>query len=90
LWPHLKSSAVGVLKFSRQIAMGPYIVDFVCRQRKLVVEVDGASHELTIEHDAARTAVLESAGYSVLRFTNAQIMNNLDGVIATIAQAASG
>jgi very-short-patch-repair endonuclease len=74
------------LHFRRQAPFGRYILDFVCRTAKLVVEVDGSQHALpeAIEHDKKRTTFLESQGYFVLRFWNGDVTSNRDGVSDTI------
>jgi very-short-patch-repair endonuclease len=87
LWTALSARKVGRARFNRQFPIGPYICDFVSRGAKLVVEVDGESHELTLGADTARTRFLESQGYRVVRFTNADVMSNLDGVVQAIGLA---
>ena len=74
-------------KFSRQIPVGPFICDFVCRKSKLVVELDGFSHEMSTDDDAKRTLFLEREGYKVVRFMNAEVFSNLDGVLTAINEA---
>jgi very-short-patch-repair endonuclease len=69
-------------KFSRQISVGPYICDLVCRQAKLVIELDGSQHGEDV--DAQRTRFLESQGYFVMRFWNHQVLQNVDGVLIDI------
>ena len=66
--------------------IGPYFADFLCRERKLIIEVDGYSHDMRQEHDARRTAYLEEAGYRVLRFTNADVGERLEGVLVAIGE----
>lgn len=80
LWAQLRDRRLGGFKFRRQRPIGPYFVDFVCLERKLIIEVDGASHDFTIEHDALRDARLRTSGYRVLRFRNDEIRGNSDGV----------
>jgi very-short-patch-repair endonuclease len=87
LWRHLRARRCGGAKFSRQIPVGSYVVDFLSRERGLVVEVDGASHELTVDYDARRTAYLEQLGLRAVRFTNDEVMRNLDGVVRAIEMA---
>ncbi len=87
LWLALKARENTSAKFSRQIAIGAFVADFVCRELKLIVEVDGQSHDLTYPHDAMRTEILGKAGYLVIRFSNENVMNNLDGVVMAIAEA---
>ncbi len=85
LWGELRASRIDGVKFSRQIVIGPFIADFVCRTRKLVIEVDGGQH--TVEGDASGTAYLERAGYTVVRFWNHEVMRNIEGVVTTIRLA---
>ena len=66
--------------------IGPYFADFVCRSVKLVVEIDGSSHGLRLEYDQARTEFIEAQGYRVVRFTNGDVMQNLEGVLVVIGQ----
>jgi very-short-patch-repair endonuclease len=69
--------------------LGRYIADFYCADARLCIEVDGDSHAEPdqVEYDAARTRALEAEGYRVIRFTNRDISRDLEGVLATIAQA---
>ncbi|MGQ0660577.1 endonuclease domain-containing protein [Sphingosinicella sp.] len=88
LWLELRAKRFEGAKFRRQVVIGRYIVDFACRTPvMLVVEVDGETHAGHEAYDAARTAFLESRGYRVLRFTNPEVMGNLDGVLFAIAEA---
>ncbi len=75
--------------FRRQVALGPFIVDLVCFDTRLIVEVDGGQHgdERHAKRDAARTAWLEGEGFRVLRFWNNEVMDNMDGVLAAIVEA---
>jgi hypothetical protein len=72
-------------KFRRQVPVGPYIIDFLCIQARLVIELDGGQHGT--EADALRDAWLRAQGYVVLRFWNNDVLGNLDGVLQTIAGA---
>lgn len=85
LWHAIKAERLGA-KFSRQVVIDHYIVDFVSRRAKLIIEVDGDTH-----NDPAREVVrdehLASKGYCVIHLTNADVMTNLDGVLAAIGQA---
>ncbi len=74
-------------KFRHQTALGPYVVDFSCRSAMLVVEVDGDTHGITIEMDSRRTAFLERQGWRVLRFANADVTGNVEGVLTVLAAA---
>ena len=87
LWTALRRRGVAGAKFSRQIVVGRYIADFVCKAHRLIVEVDGAQHDLTYAADQERDHWLRSQGYTILRFRNADIRDNLDGVMAVIADA---
>jgi very-short-patch-repair endonuclease len=75
-------------KFVRQERIGPYVVDFVCREPRLVVEVDGGQHA-TDPRDAVRDAWLSDRGYRVLRFWNNDVLSNTEGVLEMIAAALS-
>lgn len=86
LWQRLRSRAINGWKFVRQEPIGPYTVDFVCRERRLVIEVDGGQHAGSVS-DAARDAWLMTRGYRVLRFWNNDVLGNPTGVLETIAAA---
>jgi very-short-patch-repair endonuclease len=90
LWRHLKANRLSGLGFRRQTPMGNYIADFVAHSCKLIVELDGESHDFEerLRHDAKRDEWFASRGYRVLRFTNSDVMKNLEGVVLTIAEAA--
>lgn len=88
LWQALRGSRLGGLKFSRQIVLQGFISDFVCRNLRLVIEVDGNAHDQA--NDAERDYALGREGYRVLRFTNGEISQNLDGVLTEILDAARG
>jgi very-short-patch-repair endonuclease len=83
LWFAVRDRRLAGLKFVRQKSIGPYVVDFLCRDRKLIVEVDGGQHAESA-HDQARDAFLTAEGYSVLRFWNSDVLANIDGVLQTI------
>ena len=85
LWKYLKSNGLGH-KFLRQHIIGDYIVDFLCRDKMLVIEVDGGYHSERTqqEDDAVRQQWLESIGYKVIRFSNEEVLFNLDKTINTI------
>ncbi len=76
-------------KFARQVPIGPYVVDFCCRERKLIVELDGGQHAAHADYDAGRTALLQALGYRVLRFWDNDALSNTDGVLQRIAEALS-
>jgi very-short-patch-repair endonuclease len=83
LWSRLRNRQLAGLKFVRQAPIDPYFADFLCRERMLVVEVDGGTHgcETEIAADARRTRDLERMGYRVFRVHNTDIYENLDGVL---------
>jgi very-short-patch-repair endonuclease len=89
LWRQLKAHRLDGAGFRRQAPMGSYVADFVCHARKIVVEVDGESHDFAsrLDHDARRDAWFASRGYRVLRFTNDDVLKNLEGVVLTIGEA---
>ena len=90
LWLQLKNRQLAGYKFSRQMPVGPYFCDFLCRTLNLIVEIDGQGHGQTQAYDTARTAFLNREGYAVIRFTNDQIMNQLEGVLTEIELAVAG
>jgi very-short-patch-repair endonuclease len=89
LWFALRDRRLGGFKFVRQEAIGPYIVDFVCRERKLIIEVDGGQHAENAR-DRVRDDVLTAGGYRVLRFWNSDVLSNTDGVLCTILAKLEG
>ncbi len=87
LWERLRNRRLGGLKFRRQHPLGPYIVDFYCAEHRLVIEVDGPIHERQKERDALRTEYLEAYGYRVLRFTNEDVLTDIEAVLERILAA---
>jgi very-short-patch-repair endonuclease len=83
LWLALRDRRLDGFKFVRQEAIGSYIVDFVCREKKLVIEVDGGQHA-DDPKDRTRDAALNTQGYQVLRFWNSEILSNREGVLSVI------
>ncbi len=73
------------LKWRHQAPLGPYYTDILCIAARLVIEVDGNTHATTTDQDATRTRYITRQGYQVLRFTNPDVMTNLDGVIAHVS-----
>jgi len=86
LWLSLRDRRLGGYKFVRQEAIENFIVDFVCRDRKLIIEVDGGQHADSTE-DRRRDDRLAEAGYRVARFWNGDVLANKDGVLQTILAA---
>jgi len=74
-------------KFKRQVVIEPYIVDFVCLESHLIIEVDGGQHAEQVEYDARRTTRLEAMGYRVMRFWNNQVLSETINVLEQIATA---
>ncbi|WP_118857098.1 endonuclease domain-containing protein [Sphingomonas mesophila] len=85
LWSILRARQLAGAKFSRQMPVGPYICDFLCREHGLVIEVDGGQHADS-RTDAARDHFLSAQGLTVLRFWNNEVIDNLDGVAQRIAE----
>lgn len=91
LWAKLRARQLRGLKFRRQHGIGPYIVDFYCPERSLVIEVDGDSHADADQmlKDQLRDRYLESLGLRVIRYFNDDIVKNLDGVLEDLAEKLS-
>jgi very-short-patch-repair endonuclease len=87
LWARLRDRRLLGAKFARQVPIGSYIVDFCCRERRLIVELDGGQHAVQADYDAGRTALLQALGYRVLRFWDNEALGNTDGVLQRIAEA---
>ena len=87
LWQGLRGRRLGGHKFRRQFALGPYVLDFICVDARLVVEVDGKQHDEECLYDARRTADIEAQGLVVIRFTNRQVRERPDDVLAAILAA---
>ena len=84
LWRSLQRRQLGGLKFRRQHPFGDYVIDFVCLEAKLAVEVDGGQHADGKVGDAARTNFLERAGFRVLRFWNHEVLRDTESVVEVI------
>jgi very-short-patch-repair endonuclease len=89
LWQALRNKQLEGLKFKRQVPLDGYIIDFVCFEAKLIVEVDGSQHAES-DRDAARDRHFEAAGFRVLRFWNDDVLTALDGVCMAILREAQG
>lgn len=85
LWTFLSRSQCGA-KFSRQLPVGTYFADFLCRELKLAVELDGISHDRALERDAARDRYFAAQGWRVLRFTNQQALAAPEAVAIAIRE----
>ena len=88
MWEQLRNRQLEKQKFRRQVPIGPYIVDFICLERKLIIEIDGWTHstEAEVLNDKRRTTYLESQGYKVIRFQNAEIKEGMDEVLTLISE----
>ena len=89
LWSLIRNRQIDGLKFRRQVPLLGYTVDFLCIERKLVVELDGRQHGWEHGYDSARTEEIERHGFRVIRFTNAEVIGDRDAVIAAIRKALS-
>jgi very-short-patch-repair endonuclease len=89
LWFAVRDRRLDGHKFVRQEAIGPYIVDFVCREKMLIIEVDGGQHAENAR-DRLRDAALVAAGYRILRFWNSDVLSNRDGVLTVILTELQG
>jgi very-short-patch-repair endonuclease len=86
LWACLRNRQLGGVKFSRQVAIGLFFADFCFRDAKLIIEIDGVTHETPEElaGDSRRSTWLEAQGYRVIRFRNEELMGDLDAVLERI------
>ena len=85
LWSRLRNRALGGYKFKRQVPMEQYIVDFACHSPGLVIELDGEWHTFRSEFDQKRTKLLETLGYKVKRFSNNEVLQNINLVLIQIS-----
>jgi very-short-patch-repair endonuclease len=86
LWAKLRDRQLGGAKFRRQHPIGPFVADFCCPQRKLVVELDGGQHAEGVAADQKRSRFLKAQGYRVLRFWNHDVLGNTEAVLERIAE----
>jgi very-short-patch-repair endonuclease len=88
LWEQLRNRNCGGFKFVRQAPLGPYVADFMCREKMLIVELDGWTHSTPEElaHDARRTAFLNNEGYHVVRYGNESAMQGMDGLLTLVLE----
>ena len=82
LWFAIRDRRLEGFKVRRQVSVGPYIVDFLCVEARLVIEVNGGQHGAELV--ATRTAAIQAAGYVILRFWNNDVLSHLDGVLTTL------
>ncbi|WP_414619905.1 endonuclease domain-containing protein [Calothrix sp. CCY 0018] len=88
LWQALRARKIGGFKFRRQHPLGRFILDFYCAKCKLVIEVDGEIHHNRQDYDTERTKYLQSYGYTILRFQNHEVIQNLEQVLQQVLQTA--
>jgi len=81
LWRLLRKRNLKQFKFRRQHPIGPYVADFICLERHLIIEVDGSQHQQQSGYDGERTTELEAAGYQVLRFWDNDVLTRSDSVM---------
>ena len=84
LWQQLRNRQLSGYKFRRQVPVDSYIVDFMCKSTKLIVELDGSQHAEQQDYDKKRTQYLETKGFKVFRFWNNEIIKNLSGVLEAL------
>jgi len=84
LWNVLRNRGLKSMKFRRQVPVGHYIADFLCKEAMLIVEVDGGQHAAQVEYDQARDEYLRACGYEVVRFWNNEVLTNLEGALETL------
>lgn len=87
IWQLLRSRNLNDAKFRRQHPVGPYVVDFICINEKLIIELDGSQHQQDAAYDARRTAFLEQAGYRVIRFWDNDVLLKTENVMQAIHEA---
>ena len=87
LWRYLRCKQLDGLKFRRQQPIGPYVVDFVSFEKRIVIELDGGQHSEEIEEDKTRDQYLTKNNFRVLRFWNNEVNANIEGVLETIGKA---
>jgi very-short-patch-repair endonuclease len=90
LWKHLRLRQLAGYKFRRQQPLGKYIVDFVCFEKRLIIEIDGGQHSEQVAYDSERTAWLETQGFRILRFWNNQVLKEIEVVKEVIWEALYG
>ena len=90
LWRHLRNREMGGWKFKRQYPVGPYIVDFICVDKNVVIEVDGAQHAENEDSDLHRSAFLNKMGYRVFRLWNNQVLQETEAVLEAIFAILAG
>jgi len=86
LWQKLRNKQINDHKFRRQFVLGNYIVDFICLDKRLIIEVDGGQHMDNVNYDLQRDEWLKNQNFKVLRFWNNQVLNEIDSVLEVIVK----
>ena len=86
LWSQLRKRQLYGFQFRRQYSIGPFFVDFICLEARLIIEVDGSQHADQKEQDQSRGELLRASAYRVLRFWNLEVLSQVDSVIERIAE----
>ena len=84
LWKYLRRRQIEGYKFRRQFLIGKYIVDFICLERRLIIEIDGGQHSEQLDYDLKRTSYLSSNGFKVIRFWNSDVFQETNAVLESI------
>ncbi len=90
LWQGLRAKQLGGIKFKRQQPIAHFIVDFVSFEKRVIIELDGGQHAESTVKDGERDTILAQSGFTVLRFWNSEVLENLEGVLDAIMEACSG
>ena len=90
VWQHIRYRQLDGNRFRRQHPLGPYVVDFVCLEKRLILELDGGQHAEQVKDDLTRTCWLERQGFRVIRFWNNEALENWDGVEQVILEQLQG
>lgn len=86
MWYYLRDRRLNGYKFVREYVIDYYIADFVCREKKLIIEIDGGQHEEQIDYDEKRSAFLENKGYRVFRVWNHEVLEDVQSVLSEILE----
>ncbi len=89
LWRNLRAKQIDGLKFRRQEPLGDYVVDFICFEKRLVIEVDGGQHMIKVVKDKERESWLKKKGFKILRFWNNEVLRNIEGILEVISRNCS-
>lgn len=87
LWRRLRLRQIEGLKFRRQHPLGHYVVDFICLEKRMIIELDGGQHLEQVEYDSRRTQWLEAQGFCLLRFWNHDVLTDIESVLLAIVDA---